>query len=134
MNKIIYTVNAYHSIVGWNLQYFINRLYIWPHSKKMYPKFTCSCHVEVSTVNKHVFCSNVYIPPPIRILLSKHFLVHRFDKRNTPWFFKGTTIFAITLHECIFYSGGSYFFCLYQQKITCSIGMSNFLTGFFFCQ
>ena len=88
----------------------MNRRYIWPHSRKMYPKFTCSCrvsryHLEINT------CIDVYISTHIRILPSKHFLVHRFNKKNTkntPWFFKGTAISAKSLHACIFYSVGSH--------------------------
>ena len=49
----------------------------------MYPKFTCSSRVEISIGNKQVFCSDVYISPQIRILLTKHFVVHWFNKRNT---------------------------------------------------
>ena len=33
--------NDYISILGQYVQYFMNRHYIWPHSRKMYPKFTC---------------------------------------------------------------------------------------------
>ena len=72
----------------------------------MYPTFTCSCRVEISTWNKHVFCSDVFISVSAdSILLWKHFLVHRLNKRNTKnttWIFKGTAISAITLHACIF--------------------------------
>ena len=98
----------------------MNRHYIWPHLRKMYPKFTCSCRVEISFWNKQVFYSDVYIYSQIRILLSKHFLVHRYDRRdtkNTPWFFKGTAISAITLHACIFYSAGSHVcFCIKRKS------------------
>ena len=83
-----------------NLQYFMNRHYIWPHSKKRNPQFTFSCCVEIYIGDKHVLCSDVYISPRIRILLSKYFLVHRYNKKNkkknTPWFFKGTAISVIT--------------------------------------
>ena len=101
----------------------------------MYPKFTCSCRVEISTGNKHMFCSDVYISPQIRILLSKHFLVIRFKKRNTK---KYPVIFQrycdicnnITCMHILFFQQPCLF--LYQQKITCLIEMSNFLTEFFF--
>ena len=121
MNKIINAVNAYNSILGQKLQYFMNRPYIWPHSSKMYPKkFTCSCRVEISTGNTHVFCSDLFISPQIRILLSKNFLVHHLInviQKNTPWFFKGTEISAITLHACIFYSAGSHVcFCINRKS------------------
>ena len=49
----------------------------------MYPYFTRSCRVAISFENKQLFCSDVYISPQIRILLSKHFLVHWFNKRST---------------------------------------------------
>ena len=81
---------------------FMNRHYIWPHSRKMNPQFTFSCCVEIHVYigNKHVLCSDVYNFPRIRILLSKYFLVHRYNKKNkkknTPWFFKGTAISVIT--------------------------------------
>ena len=138
--------NSYSQCLLFNfrvkLVVFYEQTLYWPHSWKMYPKFTCSCRVEISFGNKQVFYSDVYISLQIRILLSKHFLVHRFDRRdtkNTPWFFKGTAISAITLHACNICNNITcihILFCrqpclfLFQQKIMCLIGISNFLTGF----
>ena len=134
INKIIYTVNASNSIWGQNLQYFFNRHYIWPHLRKMYPKFTCSCRLEISTWNKQVFWCDVYISPQIWILLSKHLLVHRFNKRNTK---KYQVIIQRYCNICNTIACMHTLFCRqpylfwYQQKITCLIEMSNFITGFF---
>ena len=98
----------------------MNRHYIWSHSRKMSPKFTCRCRVEISIWNKHVFCSDVYTSAPNRNLPSKHFLVHGFNKRktkNAPWFFKGTEVSAITLHAFWFYFAGSnVYFCVNRKS------------------
>ena len=102
--NILWVSLAYNSMLELNLQYLINRHYIWPHSRKMYPKFTCSCRVEIFIGNKHVFCSDVYNSPPIQILLSKHSIVHRFNNRNTKTISRD---FSKVLHACMFYSAGS---------------------------
>ena len=78
--------------------------------------------VEISIGNKHVFCTVVYISPQILILVSKHVLVHRFNKRkliqkNTSLFFKGTAKSAITLHACIFYSDSSHVCVCINSKL-----------------
>ena len=113
----------------------MNKHYIWPHSRKMYPKFTCSCRVEISVGNIHVFCSDVYLFLR-RFEFCFHFLVHRFNWRNTkntPWFFKGTAISAITFHACIFYSARSHVCFFIKRNSRVSLEYQTFYqdVGFF---
>ena len=68
----------------------------------MYPKFTCSCRVELSIGNEHVFYRRrVYFSADAHQLKGN-------PKKNPPVNFKGTAIFAITIYmPCVLYTAGS---------------------------
>ena len=79
----------------------MNRHCIQPHSRKMYPKFTCSCCKEISTI-KTISAVTFYFPADLNSAI-KTFLTS-FNKSNKKYpviFIKGTAISSITQHACI---------------------------------
>ena len=113
----------------------INRHYIGPHSRKIYPKYASRCGVEIFTGNKRVFCSDVYFFADsnfatINISLFSDLIkeIHKIPRD----FSTVLQYLQNTLHACIFNSAGSNVcFCI-NKKSRVWLECQTFKHGFFF--
>ena len=96
----------------------------------MYPKFTCSCRVELSIGNEHGSAVGVYISPQIQILHTKRFFAHQLKWK--PKYHSEVQRYCNICNyniymPCVFYTAGSHV-CLWIDRRS----HIWFLTGFFF--
>ena len=127
---IIYSVNAYNSILWLKLAVFYEQTLYFTALKENVPEN----YLQLPRRYPREINTCLHIPQ-IRNLLPKTFLVRRLDKRKTKIrleFSKVLQYMYLQQDYMHAYSNlKAAMFVFFQLKITCLIGMSMFFTGFF---